>query len=130
MAAFTLSTRVIRRLLASVTRGECCTALYGLYGMCSACHPGMQYQTIRYHALHLNNREGLRSPLVPIVKAPRAVLRSRAQSLPSTGGAGAPGSVAVEAVVPGLDFCNHSVAPSCRWTVEEGSQVRMGQTPL
>ena len=29
----------------------------------------------------------------------------------------------VEAVVPGLDFANHSGRPTCRWELVEGAQV-------
>ena len=73
--------------------------------------------------------------------------RSRAQGLPLGGGGGggegggdgsrdsnggsadgggggrtATADATVEAIVPGLDFCNHGARPNCRWTVQ-GTQV-------
>ncbi len=48
--------------------------------------------------------------------------RSRAQSLPVPTGVN--GEVATqESIVPGLDFANHAVDHSCRWTVWGGQRV-------
>ncbi len=50
--------------------------------------------------------------------------RSRAQNLSQADGGGGCGgaSAATEAIVPGLDFCNHSAGPNCRWELR-GDQV-------
>jgi len=54
--------------------------------------------------------------------------RSRAQAIPlpdaSASAAASPEAQAVEAIVPGLDFCNHSASPTCRWQVSADSRVR------
>ena len=55
--------------------------------------------------------------------------RSRAQSLPVPTGAN--GEVSTqESIVPGLDFANHAVEHSCRWTVWGGRRVRLPCQPL
>jgi hypothetical protein len=44
-----------------------------------------------------------------------------------SGGAGAPTNntvVAVEGIIPGLDFCNHAAGARCRWTVFGGRRRR------
>ena len=56
---------------------------------------------------------------IPSLSHPPAERRSRALAIPAATEAGALGPVAVEAVVPGLDFCNHSTSPSCRWSADE-----------
>ena len=30
----------------------------------------------------------------------------------------------VEAIVPGLDYCNHSAAANCRWILADDAQVK------
>jgi len=54
--------------------------------------------------------------------------RSRAQAIPlpnaSVSAAVSLEAQAVEAIVPGLDFCNHSASPTCRWQVSSDSRVR------
>lgn len=62
--------------------------------------------------------------LFPAQQAPRLVglaCRSRAQNLPT---AGAQADEVTEALVPGLDFCNHAAGPTCRWELQ-GDQVQM-----
>lgn len=55
--------------------------------------------------------------------------RSRAQSLPVPTGAN--GEVSTqESIVPGMDFANHAVDHSCRWTMWGGQRVSLPCQPL
>jgi hypothetical protein len=65
-----------------------------------------------------------------------SVYWSRAQSLPvGSSAAGSSVSAAVEdeevveAIVPGLDFCNHSLRPSCWWRVTGACRIAVMALP-
>ena len=62
----------------------------------------------------------------PMSQHDRVRRRSRAQSIPlpdAVTGADGQDATVVEAIMPGLDFCNHSAAPACRWRVSQDSKV-------